>query len=447
MKLFGTDGIRGDSSKYPFDDRTLAIIGASATRALGAKNKKFLIISDTRESAKRIQKYLAAGIISQGGKVVFGGIMPTPAASFLLRDKKYKAAIVISASHNPYKDNGIKIFASNGLKLKDATEIKIENLIKKYEELNIKIPLPKKLPKTDLSLLKKYTNFIYKTASKLNLKGKTIVLDCANGASCKCAPAIFKKFGAKVIALNVKPDGKNINLSCGALHPEIAASQVIKQKAFCGFCFDGDADRLICIDENGEIKDGDFFLYSIAKHLKKEKKLKNEILVTTVMANLGLIKAAQKEKIKVITTKVGDRYVLESINKEKASLGGEQSGHFIFRDILATGDGILSAVQLLKISKDQPLSEFFSGMDKFPQVLLNESVNKKIPLKQMEKTSLIIKKYQDELKNEGRILVRYSGTENLARVMVEGKNMERIKEIAQNIIQTLKGEIYDKTRS
>ncbi|MDR2772600.1 MAG: phosphoglucosamine mutase [Elusimicrobiota bacterium] len=445
MKLFGTDGIRGNSTLYPFDNKTLSIIGKAAAKILGAKNKKILIVSDTRQSAARIQKRLSAGILDEGGKVVLGGIMPTPSASFLLRSKKYKAAIVISASHNPYIDNGIKIFGQNGLKLKDETETKIETLIKKYEQENIKIPALTAPLKVDLSLLKKYENFIAKTF-KGRLKA-TIVLDCANGAAYKCAPEIFRKLGAKVVALNIKPDGKNINLHCGALHPHSAAAAVKAQKAFCGFCFDGDADRLICIDENGEVKDGDFFLYSMAKHLKSKKKLRNNVLITTVMANIGLLKAAKKEKIKVIKTNVGDRYVLECINKEKATLGGEQSGHFIFRDILGTGDGILSAVQLLKASAGKPLSDFFSGLSKFPQILLNETVSQKIPIAKLSTASQVIKNYEDELKDDGRILVRYSGTENLLRVMVEGIDAARIKEIAQDIIKTIKEEINDKTRS
>ncbi len=253
----------------------------------------------------------------------------------------------------------------------------------------------------------------------------------------------------KLFALNISPDGKNINKNCGALHPQLAAKEVKNHKAFCGFCFDGDADRLICIDENGEIKDGDFFLYSMAKYLKEKKKLKNNVLVSTVMANLGLLQAAKREKIKFVKTKVGDRYVLETINKHKSSLGGEQSGHFIFRDILATGDGILSAVLLLKAVCEQnlSLSEFFSGMEKFPQILINEKVSQKIPIEELKKTAALIKKHEIGFNNEGRILVRYSGTENLARVMVEGKEISEIEQIAKNIMNILREEIDDKVRS
>ena len=445
MKYFGTDGIRGDSSKFPFDNDTLFIIGKAVAEVLGGQ-KSILIIRDTRESGKRIQAALAKGILSAGTKIIFGGVMPTPAASFLLESGKYCAGIVISASHNPYMDNGIKIFNSKGSKLTDDVEAKIEKKIKKYIDMNLKIP-PVKIPaKESVSLLKKYEQFVIKSFGKGTLKGKTIVIDCANGAAYKSAADVLKKLGAKTIALNIKPDGKNINKNCGALHPESAAEFVKKSKAFCGFCFDGDADRLICIDENGEIKDGDFFLGSMAKYLKGKKKLKNNVLVTTVMANIGLIKAMKEADIKVITSKVGDRYVLEDLRKYKASLGGEQSGHFIFMEILGTGDGLLSAVQLLAAlnSEGKTLSQMFSGIDKFPQVLVNKTVKNKIPLEKLPNTSALINDYEKKLGSFGRILVRYSGTENLLRVMVEGKDKKEIADIANEIIDLANREINDK---
>ncbi|MDR0822155.1 MAG: hypothetical protein LBN20_00030, partial [Endomicrobium sp.] len=254
MALFGTDGIRGNSNKYPFDNETLAIIGKSIARVLCSKKDKLLIISDTRESGARIQKELARGIASEGVEAISGGVMPTPSASFILKSKKFVAAIVISASHNPYIDNGIKIFAGNGLKLKDSVEAKIEKEIKTFEKSALRIPPLKKPIKKDLSLLKNYENFIISLYKGASLKGKTIAIDCANGASFKCAPRALKKLGAKVIALNVKPNGKNINKNCGALYPQNLAKAVKKHKAFIGFAFDGDADRLICIDEKGIVK-------------------------------------------------------------------------------------------------------------------------------------------------------------------------------------------------
>lgn len=447
MKLFGTDGIRGDSTTFPFDNNTLFIIGKSISEIMGAQ-KAVLIIRDTRESGKRIQTALAKGIVSAGSKVVFGGIMPTPAASFLLRSGKYSAAIVISASHNPYKDNGIKIFNSKGSKLTDNTEARIEKRINGYigsgmKAANIRVP-----KKEENALLKQYERFVAKSFGKGSLKGKTIVADCANGAAYKSAADVLKKLGAKVVVINVKPDGKNINKNCGALHPEFAAETVKKHNAFCGFCFDGDADRLICIDENGDIKDGDFFLGSMAKYLQNKKKLKNNILVTTVMANIGLVKAMKEAKVKVISAKVGDRYVLEEMKKYKSSLGGEQSGHFIFKDILSTGDGLLSAVQLLAAmnAENKSMSEMFGSVKKYPQILINKTVKSKIPFEKLPTTSSLIQKYEKELGSDGRVLARYSGTENLLRVMVEGKNFKEIKSMAQNIISSADKEISGKLK-
>lgn len=445
MKLFGTDGIRGDSTKFPFDNKTLFIIGKAVAEESDVK-KDILIIRDTRESGKRIQKALAQGISSAGAGIVFGGIMPTPAASLLLRSGKYSAGIVISASHNPYKDNGIKIFNSKGQKLTDNAEAKIEKRINKYLNEGLKEKNIKVSAKEDRSLLLQYEEFVIKSFGAGSLKGKKIVIDCANGASYKSAAGVLKKLGAKVVVLNVKPDGKNINKNCGALHPEVAANAVKKNGAFCGFCFDGDADRLICIDEKGNIKDGDFFLGSMAKYLKRKNKLKNNTLVTTVMANIGLIKAMEKEKIKVVTSKVGDRYVLEDIKKHRASLGGEQSGHFIFKDILGTGDGLLSAVQLLAalIAEDNTVSEMCSGIEKFPQILVNKTVKSRIPLEKLPQTLALIKKYEKELGSDGRILVRYSGTENLLRVMVEGRKETEIKKMANSIVSSADKEISGK---
>ncbi|MDR3071654.1 MAG: phosphoglucosamine mutase [Endomicrobium sp.] len=442
MKLFGTDGIRGNSSIFPFDDFTLAVIGKSIAESFDPQ-RQILIICDTRRSRKRIQKELAKGIISAGVTPVFGGIVPTPAASLLVQSGKYSAAIVISASHNPYIDNGIKIFDSKGLKLSDSIEMRIEKKIKKNLSLKAIITDNNVLIKKDSAVLKFYENFIIKKFAGYNLKGKTVVIDCANGASYKSAPYILRKIGAKVIALNANPDGKNINLNCGALHPEYASKIVKEHKAFCGFAFDGDADRLICIDENGTIRDGDYFLAAMAIWLKSKNKLKNDVLITTVMANVGLLKAMKRENIRVVSTKVGDRYVIENITKYKSSFGGEQSGHFIFSDILTTGDGILSAVMLLSALCDtnKTMSEFMNVMDKLPQVLINKKVVEKIPIEKLSKSQKMIKNYEKSLNGYGRVLVRYSGTENLLRIMIEGRDIKKISVIAKNIANTIEEEI------
>lgn len=442
MKLFGTDGIRGDSFKFPFDNITLGIIGKSIAETLVSK-KDILVIRDTRESGKRIQKELAKGILSAGVTPVFGGIMPTPAASFLMQSGKYSAAVVISASHNPYMDNGIKIFNSKGLKIGDFVETEIEKKVNKYLGLKAVVSIKKIKVVENSELLKFYKEFIVRNFTGSDLKGKTIVIDCANGASYKCAPYVLRKLGARVIALNVKPNGKNINLNCGALQPEYAVKIVKELKAFCGFAFDGDADRLVCIDENGIVRDGDYFLASMACWLKSKKNLKNNILVATVMTNIGFLQAMKREKIKIVSAKVGDRYVISDMKKYKAVLGGEQSGHFIFKDILATGDGLLSAVMLLTAlsDKNKTMLEFMNVIEKFPQVFINKKVSVRIPVEKLSESYKLIKSYERSLGTDGRILVRYSGTETLLRVMVEGKEIKEIKTIAKNIADSIEKEI------
>ena len=446
MKFFGTDGIRGKSNKFPFDNNTVSLIGYVLAETLDKKGNGVLIGRDTRESCNRIFKALQKGINSAGIKVIDLGIVPTPAVAYLLKKNNYQAGIVISASHNPYLDNGIKFFSSKGTKLPDKIENKLEKNLVKY--INEKKVLNKSLKIRNVSgkkLIKQYVDFLVSLMPKNSLKNKTIAIDCANGASYKIAPEVLKKLSAKVIVINNKPTGKNINLNCGALHPEIVAEVTKKEKAFCGFAFDGDADRVISVDDKGIIRDGDFFLGVVAKYLKDNNKLKNNTLVTTVMANLGLLKATKQIKINVVTSKVGDRYVYENLKKYKAIIGGEQSGHIIFKQLLDTGDGIVSALQLLNIlvKENKTLSQMCSWIKKYPQVLINEKVVEKIPLDKLLKTTKYIKQIEKELGDNGRVLVRYSGTENLLRVMLEGKDKKEIKQMANNIINLAKKEIKD----
>ena len=446
MKFFGTDGIRGKSNKFPFDNNTVSLIGYVLAETLDKKGNGVLIGRDTRESCNRIFKALQKGINSAGIKVIDLGIVPTPAVAYLLKKNNYQAGIVISASHNPYLDNGIKFFSSKGTKLPDKIENKLEKNLVRY--INEKKVLNKSLKIRNVSgkkLIKQYVDFLISLMPQNSLKNKTIAIDCANGASYKIAPEVCKKLGAKVIVINNKPTGKNINLNCGALHPEQVAEVVKKEKAFCGFAFDGDADRVISVDDKGIIRDGDFFLGVVAKYLKDNNKLKNNTLVTTVMANLGLLKATKQIKINVVTSKVGDRYVYENLKKYKAIIGGEQSGHIIFKQLLDTGDGIVSALQLLNIlvKENKTLSQMCSWIKKYPQVLINEKVVEKIPLDKLLKTTKYIKQIEKELGDNGRVLVRYSGTENLLRVMLEGKDKKEIKQMANNIINLAKKEIKD----
>jgi phosphoglucosamine mutase len=443
MKLFGTDGIRGDSSKFPFDNATLGIIGKSIAETVLGLGSGILIIRDTRQSGKRIQEELAKGFLSVGVSPIFGGIMPTPAASFLVQRANYLAAVVISASHNPYFDNGIKIFNSNGLKLACHLEAKIEKKVHRYICSKKTVPTKNIKVKENSKLLKVYEKFVIDNFLGESLNGKTIVIDCANGASYECVPYVLKKLGAKVIALNVSPNGENINFNCGTLYPEHVAEIVKESRAFCGFAFDGDADRLICIDERGTLRDGDYFLASMALWLKNNNKLKNNILVSTFMANMGLFNAMKKENIKVVFAKVGDRHVIDNMKKYKASFGGESSGHFIFKDVLATGDGLISAVMLLSAlsSRNKMMSEFMNVLEKFPQIFINKKVTKKVPFEKLSKSCRLIERYERSLGTRGRIIVRYSGTEDILRIMVEGKNIEEVKLVAVNIANSLEEEI------
>ena len=446
MKFFGTDGIRGKSNKFPFDNNTVSLIGYVLAETLDKKGNGVLIGRDTRESCNRIFKALQKGINSAGIKVIDLGIVPTPAVAYLLKKNNYQAGIVISASHNPYLDNGIKFFSSKGTKLPDKIENKLEKNLVKY--INEKKVLNKSLKIRNVpgkKIIKQYVDFLISLMPKNSLKNKTIAIDCANGASYKIAPEVCKKLSAKVIVINNKPTGKNINLNCGALHPEQVAEVVKKEKAFCGFAFDGDADRVISVDDKGIIRDGDYFLGIVAKYFKDNNKLKNNTLVTTVMANLGLLKATKQIKVNVVTSKVGDRYVYENLKKYKAIIGGEQSGHIIFKQLLDTGDGIVSALQLLNIlvKENKTLSQMCSWIKKYPQVLINEKVVEKIPLDKLLQTTKYIKQIEKKLGNNGRVLVRYSGTEKLLRVMLEGKDKKEIKQMANNIISLAKKEIKD----
>lgn len=442
MKLFGTDGIRGIAGQYPLDEETVRRIGFAAAKVLKNRKSKAVIFlgRDTRESGDLIASNLKKGLASKGVEVWDIGVIPTPVIAYMVKEFPALAGIVISASHNAYKDNGIKFFGPEGTKLPD----QVEGLIEK--EILRKPPVSgaakkknvskhgKLIDKTSLS--GSYIEFLKSTLPKnFTLKGMRLVIDCANGAAYSVASEIFSSLGADVSFINQNPDGKNINLDCGSLHPENLSNEVQKQKAVCGFAFDGDGDRVIFVDENGEIRDGDYLLAISAEFLKKNKKLKNNLLVTTVMANLGLYKAMEEMGIEILKTPVGDRYVYENMVKSGAVLGGEQSGHIIFRDFLPTGDGILSALQILSIikQKDKPFSVLCNIMKKYPQILLNTRVSHKTPIHSLRITSGIIRETQRKLDSDGRVLVRYSGTENLLRVMIEGRDSEIINKMAQRI--------------
>ncbi|MBN1622528.1 MAG: phosphoglucosamine mutase [Endomicrobiales bacterium] len=447
-KLFGTDGIRGLAYEFPLDPETVKKIGLSAAHVLKTKKSKghpVIIGRDTRESGINIVVNLKKGLLSNELDVWDVGVITTPGIAYLV--KKYPAltGIVVSASHNPYQYNGIKFFSHQGVKLSDLIEHKIETQIEKYSfNKRTKKAFSKNKVQLKYGLAREYEDFLKSVFPKgSDLKGFTLVIDCANGATYKIAPEVLFSLGAKVVQINVHPNGKNINKDCGSLHPEILSESVKKYGADCGIAFDGDGDRAIFVDEKGTVRDGDYLLAIMSSFFKKKSMLRHNLLVTTVMANLGLFRAMESEGIKVLQTKVGDRYVYEEMLKRGAVLGGEQSGHVILKDHLPTGDGILTALQMLAVMKEtnQPLSVLSQKMKKYPQILLNTAVDKKVPIDSLPNTSKIIKNAQNKLNSEGRILVRYSGTENLLRVMIEGTDKKTIASMAKEIVDVAKREI------
>jgi phosphoglucosamine mutase len=425
-KLFGTDGIRGIANEYPMTAEVALNVG----RAIAYISKReghtprIIIGKDTRLSGDMFESALISGICSMGVHAISVGVIPTPGIAFLTSNMRADAGIVISASHNPMQDNGIKIFNSDGLKLPDEKENLIEELIF-FNNMHKLHPAPKELGK--LSRMDdasgRYVDFLKQTFPQdLNPEGMKIVLDCSNGATYRVAPAAFTELGVDVTTVFDQPDGKNINLNCGSQHPEALAAEVLRQKADAGFAFDGDGDRMIAVDEKGIVLTGDQALAICSVILKKEGKLTNNLVVRTVMSNLGLSVAFRKLGIDSVFANVGDRYVLEEMLKRGAIIGGEDSGHLIFLQHHTTGDGLITALQLLAAMKKEgkPLSELASIMTVFPQGLINLDVKRKPAIETVPEIMAAIKQVEEKLGDKGRVLVRYSGTQNMCRVMVEG---------------------------
>lgn len=439
-RLFGTDGIRGEANVFPM----LPEIALQVGRAIGYlfKNKhtgssKVIIGKDTRLSGYIFESALVAGLCSMGVYSWLVGPLPTPAIAFLTKDMRADAGIMISASHNPYYDNGIKIFDKDGFKLSDQLEQEIEKLVFDEEFKNLRV-LKKELGKVFRikDALGRYAVHLKSVVpSNINFEGLKIVIDCAHGAAYQIGPKVLEELGAEVISIGCDPDGTNINDKCGALYPEVLKSEVIKHQAHLGIALDGDADRIIVVDEKGQIIDGDDLLGLFAKEFKEKNLLPNNIVVATVMSNVGLELFLEKLGLKLIRTPVGDRYVVMKMKELNALLGGESSGHIIFLDKSTTGDGLLTGLRLISIIKEKqrPLSEFAKCFEKVPQVIKNVKVNKKLPLEAIEGLEEIIKEAQKKLGKTGRILVRPSGTEPKYRIMVEGENIDLIEEISENI--------------
>lgn len=438
-RLFGTDGVRGTANIYPMTSEIAMQIGRGIAFLVKDQSHghRIVIGKDTRLSGYMIENALASGICSMGVDVLLVGPLPTPGIAFITHSMRADAGVVISASHNPFQDNGIKIFSNDGFKLPDEMEADIEDLIfsQKMAALRPVADEVGKATRIDDSR-GRYIVFLKNTfPAKYTLDGFHIVLDCAHGATYGVAPHVFEELGARVTALGVNPNGKNINDQCGALHPEVIGKKVKEVGADIGIALDGDGDRLIVTDEKGEIVDGDHIMAICASDLLARRKLRKKTLVATVMSNLGLEMAMQKMGGKLVRTAVGDRYVVEEMRQNKYSLGGEQSGHLIFLDHSTTGDGILASLQLLAImiKENKPVSELAKIMEAYPQVLKNVRTNKKLDLSLIPNFEKTTKKLEKKLGKEGRILVRQSGTEPVIRVMLEGKDHKTIDTMADEL--------------
>ena len=448
-KLFGTDGVRGVANVYPMTTEMAMQIGRAAAYIFrnGHKRHRIVIGKDTRLSGYMIENALSAGICSMGVDVLLVGPLPTPGIANIASSMRADAGVVISASHNPFQDNGIKFFSRDGYKLPDEMEIRIEELIfsKKIDSLRPIATEVGKAYRID-DAVGRYVVFLKSTFPKeLDLTGLKIVLDCANGAAYKVAPAVLEELGAEVIAVGVKPNGTNINAGCGSLHPEVISEAVKEHRADLGIALDGDADRVIFVDEFGHEVDGDHIMAICATDMLKQKKLRKNTLVATVMSNMGLDIAVKKAGGKVIKTAVGDRYVVEEMRTGGYNLGGEQSGHMIFIDHNTTGDGTLSALQVLAVMRrhNKSLAELAEVMIPLPQVLVNVRVAEKRDIMTVPEVASLVRDIEAKVKDEGRILIRYSGTEPLLRIMIEGQDKYQItgwaKEIADLVEKKIGG--------
>lgn len=446
-KVFGTDGVRGRANYKPMTVEIALALGRAAGKIFRRHNGKHRVVigKDTRLSCYMFENALIAGLCSLGVDTLMVGPLPTPGVAFITRAYRADAGIVISASHNPYFDNGIKFFSSEGFKLPDSWEQEMEDLITSN---NFDDCLP---PEFDIGKNSKindadgrYIEFAKATfPRRLSLKNLKIALDCANGAGYKVAPLVFRELDAQVFVYGNAPNGLNINDGCGSLHPETVQKAVIDHRADVGIALDGDADRVIMVDENAQIVDGDTILAICARDLKKQGILKNNKVVATVMSNFGFIKAMEAAEIEVIRSQVGDRYVIQDMLKHQANLGGEQSGHMIFLDHNTTGDGLVSALQVLRImiETDSKLSDLAALVKRYPQACINVKVKVKPPLNDLKRVQEAIEHVEKSLGDSGRVLVRYSGTENICRVMVEGPKQKQVQQMAQSISHVVTEEI------
>ncbi|MEO7970200.1 MAG: phosphoglucosamine mutase [bacterium] len=449
-KLFGTDGMRGEAGTFPLDAATFEIVGWSLANHLREKlGRAPLIIvgRDTRESGLWLEQALARGATAAGADMHSGGVITTPGVAYLARSLSADAGVVISASHNPYQDNGLKIFAPGGKKLDEETEQLIERDIFAQTEMGAKGNKVSEStqPATnanDTALLQsRYLDYLANEIGRgLSLAGITLVVDCANGAASALAPALLERLGATVVAINNAPDGHNINLNCGSLHTEQLQSEVVNQRADLGVAFDGDADRSLFVDAKGQLVNGDGSLWVLAKYLHARNELTHKTVVATVMSNVGLELALKSRGLTLVRTDVGDKYVLDELLRSGATLGGEQSGHIILPKLSLAGDGMITTISLLRVVVDEmkSLHQLTEGFEVFPQVLVNVKVTEKRPFAQFDSINRVAGEIENELGGRGRLLLRYSGTESLARVMIEGESQSQIEVFAGRLTAVIK---------
>ena len=446
-RLFGTDGIRGKAGEFPLDEKTVRTIGASLARQFREKlgrSPRFVTGRDTRESGERIENAFHSGAHAEKAICESAAVITTPGVAYLTKVFDFDAGIVISASHNPFQDNGIKIFLPSGKKIGGETERRIERDVATAPADDVQTSTRGADSKRSPEFRLTYLDHLKSIATAFSASGTKIVVDCANGAASALAPALFADLGAEIVAIHNQPDGRNINENCGSLHLEHLQARVVEEKADLGVAFDGDADRALFVDELGNIIDGDAALWIMAQYLRSHGKLANSTVVATVMSNIGLEIALKSKGINLLRANVGDKYVLDELLKTGSNIGGEQSGHIIFPEISLVGDGMMTALLLLRAIKEKgvSLSQGADGFVRFPQILKNVRVREKRPFDEVPEITAVVKRVEDELDGAGRLLLRYSGTENLARVMIEGKDQLAIEALAgqlANVIQNALG--------
>jgi phosphoglucosamine mutase len=439
-RLFGTDGVRGRAGEYPLDHETVARLGAALVRAMGENGRplRFIVGRDTRESGEWIERELARGVRSEGAQITTAGVLPTPAVAYVAREMAFDAGLVISASHNPFQDNGIKVFSGRGEKFTESLERQVEDII---ADRSWQVGGSGDVPVDRTDVIDAYiahARLAFPNPERLG--GFRIAIDTANGATATVAPRLFRELGFQVELLGASPDGRNINLECGSTHPAQLARAVVERGCRAGVAFDGDGDRAILVDAAGRIVDGDAVLLMCGRHMQRTGQLKGNALVATVMSNIGLELALKESGIELVRCPVGDKYVMEEMIRRGLSLGGEQSGHIIFSDHLFTGDGIVTALSVLRVMADtgRELADLASELVTYPQVLLNVRVREKKDLRSVPPIAEAMDRVEARLAGHGRLLVRYSGTEPLLRVMIEGEDQQEIQSWAAEIVGTVK---------